>query len=67
MTLLTPHLHRQRRSALMAAVGAPILLMGNGVRYRNSAYPISFRQDSSFLYYFADNEVRTACFPTILA
>ena len=35
----------------MAAVGAPILLMGNGVRYRNSAYPISFRQDSSFLYY----------------
>ena len=35
----------------MNAVGAPILLMGNGVRYRNSAYPLPFRQDSSFLYY----------------
>ncbi len=35
----------------MAAVDSPLLLAGNGVRFRNSAYPLSFRQDSTFLYY----------------
>ncbi|MFT5684928.1 MAG: Xaa-Pro aminopeptidase, partial [Myxococcota bacterium] len=48
---LSPEVHRERRATLMAALDAPILLSGNGVRYRNSAYHLPFRQDSSFLYY----------------
>jgi Xaa-Pro aminopeptidase len=44
-------IHAQRRAALMAALDAPVLLAGNGMRYRNSAYALPFRQDSSFLYY----------------
>ena len=43
---------RARRQALEAAVGGPILLMGNAPSHRNlrmNAYP--FRQDSTFLYY----------------
>ncbi|MDG1481827.1 MAG: aminopeptidase P family protein [Myxococcota bacterium] len=48
---LSPDIHRQRRATLMAAVSAPVLLSGNGLRFRNSAYPLPFRQDSTFLYY----------------
>lgn len=43
--------HAARRARLSAAVDAPILLIGNDRRFRNSAYPLPFRQDSSFLYY----------------
>ena len=48
---MTPQIHARRRAALMAALDDPILLMGNGTRYRNSAYALPFRQDSNFLYY----------------
>ena len=44
-------IHTQRRADLMVSLDAPILLAGNGIRYRNSAYPLPFRQDSNFLYY----------------
>ena len=44
-------IHAQRRAALMASIDAPVLLMGNRTRYRNSAYTLPFRQDSTFLYY----------------
>ena len=41
-----------RRRDLISRVGAPVLLMGNGVRARNLPLtPLPFRQDSTFLYY----------------
>jgi Xaa-Pro aminopeptidase len=44
--------YRARRSALLSRVGAPVLLMGNGVRARNLPLtPLPFRQDSNLLYY----------------
>ena len=50
--VLDTALFLRRRTALCAALGRPILLMGNGLQPRNvpmNALP--FRQDSSFLYY----------------
>ena len=50
--MLTPEIHAQRRSTLAKAVGAPILLMGNGDRPRNLPMStVPFRQDSTFLYF----------------
>ena len=43
--------HAARRAALMQRLDAPILLLGNGERFRNSAYAFPFRQDSTFLYF----------------
>ena len=50
-----------RRRALLQAVGAPILLMGNGTATRNmrlNTYP--FRQDSNFLYFTGCKEPTAA-------
>lgn len=45
-------MHAERRRKLAAAVGAPVLLVNNGVRARNlSMNPVPFRSDSTFLYY----------------
>lgn len=50
--MLSPQLHAQRRQALSARVGRPILLMGNTARSRNLPMsPLPFRQDSTFLYF----------------
>ena len=44
--------HARRREHLSQRVGAPILLVGNGIRSRNLPLtPLPFRQDSTFLYY----------------
>ncbi len=41
-----------RRARLVARLGRPVLLMGNGVRARNLPMtPLPFRQDSTLLYY----------------
>jgi len=62
MTSPEPHAisgidHGKRRSALVRAVAAPILLMGNGHRPRNLPMStVAFRQDSSFLYFTGCNE-----------
>lgn len=50
--MLSPAVFARRRAALMARVGAPVLLVGNGIRKRN--LPINglpFRQDSTLLYF----------------
>jgi len=50
--VLDPSVYRDRRAALGAAVGGPVLLMGNGLQPRNlplNALP--FRQDSTFLHF----------------
>ena len=50
--MLSPAVFARRRAALMARVGAPILLLGNAVRRRNLPInPLPFRQHSSFLYF----------------
>lgn len=52
MSGLDPSVHAARRSALTAAAGGPILLMGNGLQSRNMPLNhLPFRQDSTFLYY----------------
>lgn len=50
--MLSPVVFARRRAALMARVGAPVLLVANGIRRRNLPInPLPFRQDSSFLYF----------------
>ncbi len=49
--MITPTFHDQRRSILTQKVSGPILLMGNGLLYRNVPNHLPFRQDSTFLYY----------------
>ena len=62
MTSPDPHAHSgldhgKRRATLARAVGAPILLMGNGHRPRNLPMStVAFRQDSTFLYFTGCNE-----------
>ena len=52
MNMLRPDIHAQRRARLRARVGAPILLVGCGLRDRNlPGYGLPFRQDSTFLYF----------------
>ena len=55
--MLSTDVFRARRERLLARVGGPILLLGNGVRARNlpmNALP--FRQDSTFLYFTGCDE-----------
>ena len=50
--MLDPAIHADRREHLSRAVDQPILLMGNGERPRNLPMAtVSFRQDSTFLYF----------------
>ena len=50
--MLSPEIHAERRRKLAAAMGCPVLLMGNGDRPRNLPMStVAFRQDSSFLYF----------------
>ena len=49
---LPPGVHRQRRADLADAIGAPILLIGNGLQPRNLPLNhLPFRQDSTFLHF----------------
>jgi Xaa-Pro aminopeptidase len=49
---LDPAVFRQRRAALAATVGGPVLLMGNGLQPRNLPLNhLPFRQDSTFLHF----------------
>jgi Xaa-Pro aminopeptidase len=49
--MLEPSVFAERRARLIAQVGGPILLLGNGERPRNLPMtPFPFRQDSTFLY-----------------
>lgn len=50
--MLPAAVHADRRRQLAARIGAPILLMGTGVRARNLPMnELPFRQDSTFLYF----------------
>ncbi|TNE88598.1 MAG: M24 family metallopeptidase [Deltaproteobacteria bacterium] len=50
--MIAPSTHRARRERLIADVGGPVLLFGNGTRARNLPMNhLPFRQDSNFLYY----------------
>ncbi len=50
--MISTNTHRQRREALYARLGRPILLMGNGLRIRNLPLnTLPHRQDSTFLYF----------------
>ena len=50
--MIAPQTHARRRKLLAESVDGPILLMGNGDRPRNLPMsPVTFRQDSSFLYF----------------
>ncbi len=48
--MILPAHHRQRRLDLASRIQDPILLVGNGLRERNAANEIPFRQDSTFLW-----------------
>ncbi len=49
---LDPRVYQQRRVALTAAAGGPVLLMGNGNQPRNLPLNhLPFRQDSTFLHF----------------
>ncbi|MEZ4316531.1 MAG: Xaa-Pro aminopeptidase [Myxococcota bacterium] len=49
--MLEPSIFAARRARLLAAVGGPILLVGNGNRAKNLPMTsLPFRQDSTFLY-----------------